>query len=186
MLIPNPFKGSCAYPEPIQGFLCLSQTYQGEGCEGFQRAISKPFGRLCRGEILLQSPPMIKRICIKYSAYSEFKNDACSTPIKGGGCEGFQRAIAKPFGRLRRGEILCPIQGQDERNRIIRDSAHRQLFPAARFHSFCGSPPSLMAMKYPSAKVTRLTRITGHAAPDMSVPIRMVTGEATTRPKMAQ
>ena len=53
-------------------------------------------------------------------------------------------------------------------------------------YSFCGSPPSFMATKYPRAKVTRLARITGHAAPDMSVPISIATGEATTRPRMAQ
>ena len=39
-----------------------------------------------------------------YSRYSSVQNSA---PFSAMGTEGFQRASGKPFGRLRRGEILC-------------------------------------------------------------------------------
>ena len=52
MSIPESSKESYAYPGLIKGIICLSLTYQEEGCEGFQRATAKPFGRLRRGETL--------------------------------------------------------------------------------------------------------------------------------------
>lgn len=48
------------------------------------------------------------------------------------------------------------------------------------------SPPSFMATRKPMAKVTRLTITVTAVTPVRDVPIRIATGEATTRPRIAQ
>ena len=74
------------------------------GTEGFQRAIGKPFGRLRRGETLHETGKSKKNPF----PTSHKKSISCRKPYSPQevGPEGFQRAIGKPFGRLRRGETL--------------------------------------------------------------------------------
>ena len=41
-------------------------------------------------------------------------------------CEGFQRAIAKPFGRSRRSEIPCNMKNQVAQVKNTRQNPHRE------------------------------------------------------------
>ena len=63
-------------------------------------------------------------------------------------------------------------------------SSGDSLFSAIAQASF--SPPSFMATRKPMAKVTRLTITVTAVTPVRDVPIRIATGEATTRPRIAQ
>ena len=92
---------SCRKPYP----------HQEVGPEGFQRAIGKPFGRLRRGETLRN-----RKSKEDLSLAIHKKSISCRKPYlhQEAGPEGFQRAIGKPFGRLRRGEILCETEKSKE------------------------------------------------------------------------
>ena len=78
-----------------------------ERAEGFQRAIGKPFGRLRRGETLRKTGKSKEGLSLAFHKKSVFFS---RLPIAARGPEGFQRAIGKPPGRLRRGETLCKTE----------------------------------------------------------------------------
>ena len=81
-------------------------------------------------------------------------------------------------------QLQKSILQAEENPRQTAVSAGDSLFSAIAQASF--SPPSFMATQKPMAKVTRLTITVTAVTPARDVPIRIATGEATTRPRIAQ
>ena len=86
-----------------------------------------------------------------------------------------------------RGRLHSPLHDDSLGNRNPRQtavSAGDSLSFVKAQASF--SPPSFIATQKPMAKVTRLTSTVTAVVPVRDVPIRIATGEATTRPRIAQ
>ena len=131
----NASRGSYAFPELIKGFLCFSRTHQGipmlflsssRDSYAFPKLIKGKAAKVSKGRP--QSPLVASAEAKPSAAYEEMKENypklikgilclPCSP--QGEGSEGFQRAIAKPFGRLRRGETLLPQIRIRFRNRAV-------------------------------------------------------------------
>ena len=133
------------FPLPSTRNLFFCATHLLQGPEGFQRAIGKPFGRLRRGEILCETGKSKEGLSSAFHKKPSF----CEKPysLQEAGPEGFQRAIGKPFGRLRRGESSCETEKE---SKLLSIALHKKSVSCGRFR-----PPAGGRGTFPHGKVPK-------------------------------